>query len=151
MNDQKILKEQLRTVNRSIFYLILTVLSVLLSLWPVLMQREQLEEMLAGVPQKTAAPDAFPIRLNAAAVAVSALGFFFCQSLRTCRDASHTKDFAAQKSAGMNAWASLFALAAALIHIYDLVFVEEAQHYLTEKNIPTALAQTEQLQDISIV
>ena len=48
MIDQKILKEQLGTVNQSLFYLMLIILSVLLSFWSVLIQREHLEETLEG-------------------------------------------------------------------------------------------------------
>ncbi|MDE7171468.1 MAG: hypothetical protein K2O11_06290, partial [Oscillospiraceae bacterium] len=65
-----------------------------------------------------------PIRLSASVLVVSALGFFFCLALRTCRDASQGEDPAAQKSAGMNLWASLFVFAAALIRLYDLNFME---------------------------
>ncbi len=127
MEERKILNKQLRTVNQSLFYLALIILSVLLSFWSVLIQREQLEKQLAGNPQKTAAPDVFPIRLSASALVVCALGFFFCLALQTCRNASQGKDSAAQKSAGMNVWASTFVLAAALIRLYDLNFVEGAR------------------------
>jgi len=127
MEERRILNEQLGTVNQSLFYLALIVLSVLLSFWSVLIQREQLEEQLAGNPQKSAAPDVFPIRLSASVLVVCALGFFFCLTLQTCRDASKGKDLAAQKSAGMNAWASTFVLAAALIRLYDLNFMEGAR------------------------
>lgn len=44
MLEWKILKEQLKTVNQSLFYLLLIILSVLFSFWSVIIQREQLEE-----------------------------------------------------------------------------------------------------------
>lgn len=125
--ERQILKEQLRTVNQSLFYLVLIILSVLLSFRSVLLQREQLEGTLAGNPSQDAAQDVFPIRLTASGLVISALGFFFCLSLRTCRDAACGNDPAAQRSAGMNVWASLFVLAAALIRLYDLISTEEAR------------------------
>ena len=82
MIDQKILKEQLGTVNQSLFYLMLIILSVLLSFWSVLIQREQLEETLAGNTQKVVASDIFPIKLIASVLTVSALGFFFSLPLK---------------------------------------------------------------------
>ena len=124
MAEREILKEQLGTVNQSLFYLMLIILSVLLSFRSVLIQREQLEGTLAGNPQNADAVDTFSIRLIASALVVSALGFFFCLALRTCRDAAQGDDPAAQKSAGMNVWASLFVLTAALIRLYDLLSAE---------------------------
>lgn len=130
--ERQALKEQLGTVNQSLFYLVLIILSVLLSFWSVLIQREQLEELLMGNSSKTAAPDVFPIKLSASALVVSGLGFFFCLSLRACRDAACGNDPAAQKSAGMNVWASLFVLAAALIRLYDLM---EARNSSTMEDV----------------
>lgn len=130
--ERQVLKEQIGTVNQSLFYLVLIILSVLLSFWSVLIQREQLEELLMGNSSKTSAPDVFPIKLIASALVVSGLGFFFCLSLRTCRDAAQGKDPAAQRSAGMNVWASLLVLTAALIRLYDLM---ETQSSLTTEDI----------------
>ena len=135
MVEQKILKEQLKTVNQSLFYLMLIILSVLLSFWSVLIQREQLEETLAGNSQKAAAPDIFPIKLIASVLTVSALGFFFALAIRTCRDAAQGNDPAAQKSAGMNTWASLFVLTAALIRFCDLNFMEAVRRSLAAENV----------------
>jgi len=136
MSEQRILKEQLGTVNQALFYLILIVLSVLLSLWSVLIQREQLERALTGNPQDAAGmPDVFPIRLIASALTVSALGFFFNLALQTCRDAAQGKDPAAQRSAEMNAWASLFVLAAALIRFCDLSSMKGARRSTAADNV----------------
>lgn len=130
--ERNVLKEQIGTVNQSLFYLVLIILSVLLSFWSVLIQREQLEKLLMGTASKTSAPDVFPIKLIASALVVSGLGFFFCLSLRTCRDAAQGNDPAAQRSAGMNVWASLLVLTAALIRLYDLM---EAQSPPTTEEI----------------
>ena len=133
--ERKILKEQLRTVNQSLFYLMLIILSVLLSFWSVLIQREQLEYTLAGNLQKTVASDIFSIKLTASVLTVSALGFFFALALRTCRDAAQGNDPAAQKSAGMNVWASLFVLTSALIRLCDLNFMEAVRRSLIAENV----------------
>ena len=135
MIDQKILKEQLGTVNQSLFYLMLIILSVLLSFWSVIIQREQLEETLAGNSQKDVAQDIFPIKLIASVLTVSALWFFFALALRTCRDAAQGNDPAAQKSAAMNIWASLFVLTAALIRLCDLNFMESVRRSLIAENV----------------
>lgn len=133
--ERKKLKEQLGTVNQSLFYLMLIILSVLLSFWSVLIQREQMEEALAGNSQKAAVPDVFPIKLIASVLVVSALGFFFCLSLRTCQDAARRNDPVAQKSAGMNVWASPFVLTAALIRLYDLNSNEKIRRSLPTENL----------------
>ncbi|MBD5084472.1 MAG: hypothetical protein HDT33_05260 [Clostridiales bacterium] len=133
MEEQKILKEQLRIVDQSLFYLVLIILSVLLSFQSVLIQREQLEETLAGRP--AACRNVYPIRLSASVLVVSALGFFFCLALRTCREAAQGNDSAAQKSAGINVWASLFVWAAALIRLYDLNFMEEVRRCRAAENV----------------
>ena len=57
MMERRILNEQLETVNQSIFYLMLIILSVFLSFWSVLLQREQLKGVLAGNSQQAAVPD----------------------------------------------------------------------------------------------
>lgn len=124
--ERKILNEQLGMVNQSLFYLILIILSVFLSFRVELIQREQLEEALAGKPQK-AVPDVFPLQFSASVVVAGALGFFFCLSLRVCRDAAQGDDPDLQRSAGMNVWASLLVLAAALIRLYNLGFMEDAR------------------------
>ena len=128
MIKQSILKEQLRTVNQSLYYLMLIILSVLLSFWSVLIQRNQLEETLAGNPQKAVAPDVFSIKLIASVLTVSALGFFFALAIRTCRDT-------AQRTAEMNVWASLFVLSAALIRLYDINFMEGERRSLIVENV----------------
>lgn len=133
--ERKILREQLGTVNQSLFYLMLIILSVLLSFWSVLIQRGQLEKELVGNSQEAAAQDVFPIRFIASVLTVSALGFFFALALQTCRNAARGNDPAAQRSAGMNVWASLFVLTAALIRFCDLNFMEETRRSLIEADV----------------
>ena len=135
VSEQDVLEEQLGTVNQSLFYLRLIIAAVLLSFWSVLIQREQLEESLAGNPPETAGADVYPIKLTASALTVGSLVFFFCLALRSCRDAAGGNDPAAQRSAGINVWASLFVLTAALIRLYDLNFMERVQRSLVAENV----------------
>ena len=125
MEEQELLEEQLNTVDQSIFFLILLILSVLLSFWSVLIQRGQLVCTIEGKTEAAAAaPKIYPIKISASALVVGSLGFFLCLALQAC-----------QKSAGMNVWASLFVFAAALIRLYDLNFMERNQNTLVDENL----------------
>ena len=135
MSERNVLEEQLGTVDQSLFYLRLIIAAVLLSFWSVLIQREQLEKSLAGNLSEAGGPNVFPIKLTASALTVSALVFFFCLALRSCRDAAKGSDPAAQRSAGINVWASLFVLTAALIRLFDLNFMERVQRSLVAENV----------------
>jgi len=136
MEEREILEDQLRTVDQAIFYLLLIILSVLLSFWSVLIQREQLDETLAGRPQNAAGtPDTFPIRLVASGLTVGALGFFFYLALQTCRSAAQGNDPSAQRSAEMNVWASFLVLAAALIRFRALIFTEGGRRSTVAENV----------------
>lgn len=120
VEDREALEEQLTTADQSVFFLILIILSILLSFWSVLIQREQLGRAIAGTPEEAEeAPDVFPIRAAASALIVTALGFFFCLAIRT-RAAAQGEGPAARASADRNLWASLLVLAAALIRLFDL-------------------------------
>ncbi|MFQ7452686.1 MAG: hypothetical protein ACLRNQ_16285 [Flavonifractor plautii] len=85
--EETVLREQLRTVDESLLFLLLIVLSVLLSYWGVRIQREGLCRTLQGDAEGAAAlPRVFPIRLSASALVVGALGFFLCLALKTERE-----------------------------------------------------------------
>ena len=133
MNQRNVLAQQLEIVNQSLFYLLVIIASVLISFCSTLIQRGQVEDALLGKPQRGAA-DVFPLRLTASALSLSALVFFFCLALRTCRDAAQGDDPAVQKSAGMNVWASAFVLTASLIRLYDLNFTQAVQPSLAAEN-----------------
>ena len=67
--EETVLREQLRTVDESLLFLLLIVLSVLLSYWGVRIQREGLCRTLQGDAEGAAAlPRVFPIRLSASAL-----------------------------------------------------------------------------------
>ncbi len=123
--EQEELCGQLETVDRSLFFLVLIVLSVLLSFWSVGIQRRQLTDAIAGEPEAAAAlPPVFPIKLTAGSLVVAALGYFFSLALNTLQDAGRQTGCAVRRSAWINVWASLFVLAAALLRLDDLVFTQ---------------------------
>ena len=118
--EETVLREQLRTVDESLLFLLLIVLSVLLSYWGVRIQREGLCRTLQGDAEGAAAlPRVFPIRLSASALVVGALGFFLCLALKTERET-------ARRSACTNLWASLFVFLAALLRLDDLLGTRDA-------------------------
>ena len=112
--EETVLREQLRTVDESLLFLLLIVLSVLLSYWGVRIQRE------------AALPRVFPIRLSASALVVGALGFFLCLALKTERETARGGTPAARRSACTNLWASLFVFLAALLRLDDLLGTRDA-------------------------
>ena len=113
--EETVLREQLRTVDESLLFLLLIVLSVLLSYWGVRIQREGLCRTLQGDAEGAAAlPRVFPIRLSASALVVGALGFFLCLALKTERETARGGTPAARRSACTNLWASLFVFLAAM-------------------------------------
>lgn len=123
--EQEELCGQLETVDRSLFFLVLIVLSVLLSFWSVGIQRRQLTDAIGGNPEAAAAlPPVFPIKLTAGSLVVAALGYFFSLALDSLQTAQQQGGCTAQRSAWINVWASLFVLAAALLRLDDLLFVQ---------------------------
>ena len=100
--EETVLREQLRTVDESLLFLLLIVLSVLLSYWGVRIQREGLCRTLQGDAEGAAAlPRVFPIRLSASALVVGALGFFLCLALKTERETARGGTPAARRSASL--------------------------------------------------
>lgn len=132
-SQQDLLWEQLGITDESIRFLVLIILSVLLSFWSVLIQRGQLVCTLEGDARGAqAAPDVFPIKIAAGALVVGSLGFFLMLALNTCKTAAQGEDPVARHSASMNVWASLLVLTAALIRLYDLNYVRNHQPTLTQ-------------------
>ena len=126
--EETVLREQLRTVDESLLFLLLIVLSVLLSYWGVRIKRQGLcRTTLQGDAEGAAAlPRVFPIRLSASALVVGALGFFLCLALKTERETARGGTPAARRSACTNLWASLFVFLAALLRLDDLLSTRDA-------------------------
>ena len=128
---QEELCQQLSTVDKSLRFLVLIILSVLLSFYSVLIQRRGLVCTIEGDTQAAGAlPKVFPIKITAGALVIAALGFFLCLALQTCKAAAQGGDPVAQKSASTNVLASLLVFAAALLRFDDLNFVESSQSQL---------------------
>lgn len=118
--DRQALEGQLAAVEESLGFLVLLILSILLSFSGVLLQRRQLACAVAGEAEAAAAvPDPYPLRCGASALVVGCLGYFFAQALEGWRSAQQGSA-SARQSAARNLWAALFVLAAALIRLYDL-------------------------------
>lgn len=125
--------EQLHTLDESLAFLVLLILSICLSWKATAIQRQGLCDILRGQSEK--APDVFPIRLVVSAIVVGSLVFFFGLSLDTWQE-SRGQDQTAQCSAQRNVWAALFVLAAALIRLYDQVWVRQRQPSVEEEILP---------------
>jgi len=131
--QREILCGQLGTLDVSLRFLTLLILSVCLSWRGLALQREGLRGLLAG--EREDVPDAYPLRLIASALVVGALAWFFGVSLDVWEQ-SREGDRAARRSGDLNAWAALFVLAAALLRLYDLVMTQRSQPELEEEILP---------------
>ncbi len=137
MEETDVLKRSLRQIDGALLFLLLIILSVLLSYWSTRIQRGQLSAALRGEGE-VEAPSVFPIRYSAAALVVGSLGFFFCLALDVLRQTREGDDPAALRSARTNAFASALVLSAALLRFDDLLFVEGSRQalLLEEQDLP---------------
>jgi len=123
--DRGELENALDLLDGSLYFIIVIIASVLLSALSLNIQRQQVRDALDGTDGR-GSPSVFPIRLTAAALVVGALGFFFCLALSRQRQARTGGDPVESRSAGINAAASTLVLAAALLRLDDLIFVERS-------------------------
>lgn len=125
---QELLCGQLEDTNESIFFFILIICGTLLSFWALLLQRDQLACVIQGNPMAAdSAPPVYPIRFAAGALVVGALGYFLCAALKASQTAAAGSDCVAKRSTGVNAWAGILVLAAAVARLCDLAFVQRCQ------------------------
>ncbi len=138
MEETDVLKRSLRQIDGALLFLLLIILSVILSYWSTRIQRGQLSAALRGEREVEAAPSVFPIRYSAAALVVGSLGFFLCLALDVLRQTREGDDPAALRSARTNAFASALVLSAALLRFDDLLFVEGSRQalLLEEQDLP---------------
>ena len=117
--EESEMREQLRTVDESLLFLGLLLLSIGLSYRGVALQRAGLCKTIQGDPAGAAAlPPVFPIRGCASALVVGSLGYFLCLAVRSCREAGPGS---AGESARTNLWASLLVFLAALLRLGELM------------------------------
>lgn len=131
--ERQTLCEQLETVDRSLFFLTAVAASVLLSFWSVGIQRRALADAIRG--DAASPPEVFPIKGTAGALVTAALGYFFALALEALEAAEQGEDPVALRSARSNVWASLLVLAAALLRLDDLVYVQ-ANRQPVESTLP---------------
>lgn len=126
--QKKELCRQLSITDGSLFFLLLLVFSILLSFWAVTIQRRQLCLTIQGETEAAAAaPPVYPIKHGASALVVGSLGFFLFLAYHAWREACAGEDPVAKRSAGINLWASILVLAAAILRFNDLNFVEASR------------------------
>lgn len=137
MEEKNTLCRSLRQVDTSLVFLVLILFSVLLSYWSVGIQRDQLCRTIQG-KDVSGFPSVYPIKHAAAAIVVGSLSFFLCLALSADRQAQAGSDPAACRSARVNLWASILVLAAALLRLDDLTFVERSRQsaLLEEDTLP---------------
>ena len=124
---------QLHTIDTSLAFLVLLILSVCLSWGATAIQRGGLCRILLGETKEF--PDVYPIRLAASAIVAGALTFFFGLALDTWQEARE-QDEEARRSACLNLWAALFVLAAGIIRLCDLIEVRRRQPDLEQEILP---------------
>ncbi|MDD5938859.1 MAG: hypothetical protein PUC36_07620 [Clostridiales bacterium] len=121
-SEENTLCRQLAVTDTSLGFLLIVIASILLSLQAVVRQREALCLTLEGRTEEAARTgDVFTLRCRASALIIGALGFFLCLAVQTCREA---QDPVSCRSAAQNLWASILVLAAAIIRMRDLKWVE---------------------------
>lgn len=138
-DERRALCGRLETADASLFFLLLILLSVLLSFWAVRVQRGRLcLTIRGGTGEAASAAGVFPIRWAAGALAVGALGFFLCLAVRGAEEAERGGDPAAVRSARVNLWASILVLSAAVLRLEDLDFTEAAGRAVpaAERDLP---------------
>lgn len=118
MEERAELQEQLDMVDAAIPFLVVIIISVLLSLWIILRQRQAVALTLQGEREAARrAGEVAPVSMSAAALVLGALGYFFCLALQLYRKAEPGTD---QTSARVNLWASALTLSAAALRWWEL-------------------------------
>lgn len=126
----------LNTVNTSIMFLVLLVLSILLSLKAVLMQRDALCATAAGRDTESL-PSPLPFQCISGAIAIGALGYFFSLALMAWRDACQEDSAEAVCLSRVNLWASLFVLAASVLRFLALTAAKQgSEEFSMDDELP---------------
>lgn len=127
--------EQLKTIDSSLFFLLLIIVSVLISFWTVTIQRKGLCFTICGDTKAAGAlPRVYPFKCKSSAIVVGSLGFFLCLALAALGAAESGDDCVAKKSARTNFIASLLVFLAAVLRLDDLRFVERSRPTLVAED-----------------
>lgn len=131
-DGREALCEALELVDTDLGFLMLVVLSVLLSFRATVRERDGLWLRLQGEDEAARqAENVAPLRLAASALVVGSLGFFFQQALESCRNAG-PEDETARQSAWLNLIASFLVLLAALVRLLNFNMLRRAQPALDD-------------------
>lgn len=118
MEEREELLEQLDTLDTTLNFLVVIILSVLLSFWATLRQRGAVCLVLEGEEDAARqAGEVRPVRAVAGALVLGALGYFFWLAWTLWEDAGCG---VSRSTARANLWASALVLAAAVIRWRDL-------------------------------
>lgn len=121
--DREELDGTLNSLNSSIFFIVVATSSILLSWLALLYQRQQVRDQIEGTRCARNAP-IFSLRLGASALVIAALIYFFRLGLQRRAAACQGDDPVEKRSSWLNAMASVLVLAASLLRLEDLLFVE---------------------------
>lgn len=118
LEEREELLEQLDTLDTTLNFLVVIILSVLLSFWATLRQRGAVCLVLEGEEDAARqAGEVHPVRAVAGALVLGALGYFFWLAWTLWEDA---RCGVPRSTARANLWASALVLAAAVIRWRDL-------------------------------
>lgn len=132
-SSKQTLCQQLGVADTSLPFYILLILAGILAWKAATLRRIGLCDLLLG--KTKTAPNLFPIYLVKNAIVIGALTYFFEVNLNIWCE-SKAQDETAQRSAHLEMWAALFALAATLIQFVDLIYVQTHQPSLEEEIFP---------------
>lgn len=123
MEQRAELRRGLVELDGAIFFILLLIVSILVSYWSMRIQRRQ---VLAALQGESLDPVPSPLSLKciASALSIGSLGFFLRLSLDTLRRSQNSADLLAKRSAQINVLASTLVMGAALLRFYDLLLVE---------------------------
>lgn len=119
MDEKAAYEDALGSVNDSLRFLVLFVLSILLSLAGLLRQRQRICAALQG-DDPSCCPSPYPLQHAAGAINVGGLTFFFLLTLQNWSESRLDASGEGESLARMNLWASLLVLAASVIRLLAL-------------------------------
>lgn len=117
MEEMQEKRDELATMNRTILFLILLILGVLISFSATLEQRNGLAEALCCHREDTT--DVSAKRCAANALIVGTTGYFAWLACQSAKEAQKQGDCSARRSAQANLLASVLVFVAALIRLDD--------------------------------
>lgn len=137
--DREELLAELNALDSSIYFVTVILGAILLNRLALCVQRKQARAALDGAGE-TCFPSVFPLQLGGSALVIGALGFFFCLALKREEAAQRRDDPVGGRSARLNSLASALVLAAALVRLEDLLFVEASgRQALLEEEVQPSL------------